>query len=66
MDKSDVIKLVKTKNPEETEFALRKKLPKKYWLDINTILVTFGQNICKPINPKCQECPISKCCKNKK
>lgn len=49
---------VKTKNPEETEFALREKLPKKYWLDINTLLVTHGQNVCKPINPKCDECPI--------
>ena len=53
---------VKTKDPEETEFALRDKLPKKYWLDINTILVTHGQNICKPINPKCSECPINEFC----
>ena len=55
---------VKTKNPEETEFSLRKHLPKKYWLDINTILVTHGQNVCKPINPKCQECPVCNYCKN--
>lgn len=55
--------LVKTKNPEETEFALRKSLPKKYWLDINTILVTFGQNICKPTKPLCDKCPISEYCK---
>ena len=54
--------LIKTKSPEETEFALREKLPKKYWLDINTILVTHGQNVCKPINPKCEECPISDYC----
>lgn len=53
---------VKTKNPEETEFALREKLPKKYWLDINTILVTHGQNVCKPIKPKCNECPICEFC----
>ena len=53
---------VKTKNPEETEFALRKKLPKKYWIDINTLIVTHGQNVCKPINPKCSECPIEDCC----
>lgn len=53
---------VHTKNPEETEFALRKKLPQKYWLDINTLLVTHGQNICKPIKPKCDECPINKYC----
>ena len=54
---------IKTKNPEETEFALREKLPLKYWLDVNTLLVTHGQNICKPIKPKCEMCPISKWCK---
>lgn len=53
---------VKTKNPEETEFALREKLPEKYWLDINTLLVTHGQNVCKPIKPKCEDCPINKFC----
>ncbi len=53
---------VHTKNPEETEFALREKLPQKYWLDINTLLVTHGQNICKPIKPKCEECPINNYC----
>lgn len=53
---------LKTKNPEETEFALREKLPKKYWLDINTLLVTHGQNVCKPIKPKCDECPIAEFC----
>ncbi len=55
--------LIKTKNPEETEFALREKLPQKYWLDINTLLVTHGQNVCKPINPKCDICPVSDYCK---
>ena len=40
---------IKTKNPEETEFALRDKLPKKYWIPINSLLVTHGQNVCKPI-----------------
>lgn len=53
---------VNTKTPEETEFALRQKLPVKYWLDINTLMVTHGQNICKPTKPKCEECPISKYC----
>ena len=53
---------VKTKNPEETEFALRKKLPKKYWIDINTLIVTHGQNVCKPIKPNCSECPIEEYC----
>lgn len=54
---------IKTKKPEETEFALREKLPLKYWLDVNTLLVTHGQNICKPIKPNCEMCPISKWCK---
>ena len=54
---------IKTKTPEETEFALRKKLPIKYWIDINTLIVTHGQNICKPRNPNCDKCPIAKWCK---
>ena len=52
-----------TKTPEETEFALRKKLPKKYWIDFNTLLVTHGQNICKPRQPLCDKCSINKFCK---
>lgn len=53
---------VKTKNPKETEFALREKLPKEYWLIINDLLVTFGQNICVPISPKCSICPVNMHC----
>lgn len=53
---------VNTKTPEETEFALRAKLPIKYWIDINTLIVTHGQNICKPIKPNCSSCPIKNCC----
>ena len=53
---------VKTKTPEETEMELRKLLPVKYWLDINTILVTFGQNLCKPHKPMCNICPIKQYC----
>lgn len=56
---------VNTKTPEETEFALRKKLPVKYWIDINTLMVTHGQNVCKPIKPNCSVCPIARhCAKN--
>lgn len=53
---------VKTKNPEETEFALREKLPQKYWIPINSLLVTHGQNVCKPTKPMCEICPIEKYC----
>lgn len=54
---------VKTRNPYETEFALREKLPAKYWLTINDLLVTFGQNICLPVSPKCSICPVRGYCK---
>lgn len=53
---------VKTKTPEETEFALREKLPVKHWIDINTLMVTHGQNVCFPRKPNCTECPIAEYC----
>ena len=53
---------LKTKNPEETEFTLREKLPKKYWIPINSLLVTHGQNVCKPLKPLCDKCPVEKYC----
>lgn len=53
---------VKTKTPEETEFALREKLPIKHWIDINTLMVTHGQNVCFPRKPNCSECPIAEYC----
>lgn len=55
--------LIKTNTPEETEFTLRKALPKKYWIPINSLLVTHGQNVCKPIKPICDSCPVSTYCK---
>ncbi len=53
---------VQTKTPLETEKALRKKLPKKYWIEINSILVAFGQGTCTPRRPKCDACVISDLC----
>ncbi|MFH1212006.1 MAG: endonuclease III [Candidatus Woesearchaeota archaeon] len=53
---------VKTKNPFETEMALRKKLPRKYWTTINSLMVAFGQSICRPISPKCSICKLKKYC----
>ena len=53
---------VSTKTPEETEFALRKKLPKKFWIVYNDLLVSYGQNLCKPISPFCSQCKISNYC----
>jgi endonuclease III len=53
---------VRTKAPEETEMKLREILPKGWWKRINGILVTFGQNICRPVAPRCKECPLKKEC----
>lgn len=53
---------VQTKTPHETEFALRNKLPEKYWIDYNAMLVTWGQNICKPISPLCSKCIVNRIC----
>lgn len=53
---------IKTKTPDESEVELRKKLPQKHWIDINSLLVTHGQNVCKPIKPLCTECPIYDYC----
>ena len=51
-----------TKTPDETEMELRRILPEKYWLDINTLLVTFGQNLCRPQRPMCEHCKITEYC----
>jgi len=55
---SNRIGYIKTKTPFESEMTLREKLPKKYWININSYLVAFGQNHCTPLNPKCSTCAI--------
>jgi len=59
---SNRLGIVKTKNPEETEYELKRILPKRYWKDLNKIFVIWGQNICLPRNPKCDICKIKKYC----
>lgn len=56
---------VATKTPEETEFRLREILPGRYWLRINDLLVTFGQNLCRPVSPFCSKCPLADFCQRK-
>ena len=53
---------IETKTPEKTEFALVKILPEKYWIEINELLVAFGQTICTPVSPRCSECPFGNDC----
>src|SRR3989338_2163909 len=60
---SNRIGWVKTKTPNETEIALTKIIPKKYWHDLNDLLVNYGQNICVPVSPYCSKCKINKYCK---
>ncbi len=54
---------VKTRTPEQTEMALRDKLPRKYWMEFNDLLVTWGQNICRPVSPFCSLCAIRPECR---
>ena len=53
---------VKTKSPDETEMVLREILPKRFWKSYNDLLVSFGQNLCKPVSPFCGSCPIEDQC----
>lgn len=55
-------KIIATKTAEESEQALYRVLPQKYWIEYNDLLVKFGQNICRPISPHCSECPILEIC----
>ena len=56
---------VETEKPEDTEKALKKILPRKYWIIINELFVMWGQNVCTPISPKCSICPLSSSCPQK-
>ncbi|MBI5560878.1 MAG: endonuclease III [Deltaproteobacteria bacterium] len=53
---------VKTKTPFDTESALRRKLPERYWITFNTLLVAYGQNVCKPVSPLCSRCRLFRYC----
>jgi endonuclease III len=56
---------VQTRTPEETEMALRDRLPRRYWIGYNDLLVSFGQNICLPVSPRCSACPVRPSCPRK-
>lgn len=53
---------VETRNPDQTEQVLRQILPQEYWIPINGLLVTLGQNVCHPTSPKCSNCPVDEYC----
>ena len=53
---------INTKTPAETEPALEEILPREYWIEINRLLVVFGQTVCVPVSPKCSGCPFNETC----
>lgn len=59
---SNRLGIVRTKAAEQTEFVLRRVLPRRHWIRYNDLLVTFGQNVCKPVSPLCSSCPVSTRC----
>lgn len=60
---SNRLAYVRTRTPEQTEMALRAKLPKRHWIGYNDLLVSFGQNVCTPISPRCSACPVEALCR---
>jgi len=59
---SNRLGFVRTKSPDQTELALRKKLPRRHWIELNDLLVAFGQNVCQPLSPRCSTCPVRALC----
>ena len=59
---SNRLGFVKTKTPDQTELALRAKLPPRHWIEANDLLVAFGQNVCQPLSPRCSTCPVRALC----
>jgi len=53
---------IRTKAPAESETALRRKLPRRYWIIFNDLLVPFGQNLCTPVSPHCSQCKLASYC----
>jgi endonuclease-3 len=59
---SNRLGFIRTRTPEETEQALRAKLPRRHWIGLNDLLVAFGQNLCQPLSPRCSDCPVAGLC----
>jgi endonuclease III len=59
---SNRIGYVKTRTPDQTEMALREKLPRRHWIRYNELLVAFGQVVCRPVSPFCSKCPVTDMC----
>lgn len=53
---------IATKSPEESEIALEKIMPRHFWIPLNELLVTYGQQICRPVSPLCSKCGVYNYC----
>ncbi|MEG3224092.1 MAG: endonuclease III [Methanobacteriales archaeon Met13] len=60
---SNRLGLVDTKTPEQTEVELEKIVPREYWIELNDLMVQFGQTICRPVNPLHDICPVAESCR---
>lgn len=60
---SNRLGVIRTRNPEETEYALRRVLPRKHWIEINDLLVMYGKAVCNPVSPRCSVCVITGLCR---
>jgi endonuclease-3 len=59
---SNRLGFVRTRTPEQTEWALRAKLPRRHWIGLNDLLVAYGQNVCQPLSPRCSSCGVRRLC----
>jgi endonuclease-3 len=59
---SNRLGFVRTRTPEQTEWALRAKLPRRHWIGLNDLLVAYGQNVCQPVSPHCSRCRVQPHC----
>jgi endonuclease III len=59
---SNRLGLVKTDNPYNTEMELEEMVPQDYWIELNDLMVQFGQTICRPISPLHEKCPLNDLC----
>jgi endonuclease-3 len=59
---SNRLGFVRTRTPDETEMELRRRLPRRWWIPINDVLVAFGRTHCTPLSPKCSTCPVASVC----
>jgi len=59
---SNRLGFVETKAPDDTEQVLRARLPRRWWIPVNDLLVAFGRTVCKPVSPHCSRCPVAELC----